>query len=364
MDEKPLQSDNFKCPSCGADMKYDPKSGMLDCEFCGVKEDICTSNEDIEEYDFAAAETDQSLQDWGTETKTIQCDNCGGKIVVPIDELTGTCAFCGSSKVISTDELPGIKPESLIPFKIDDKSAMSLFGKWIKKRRLAPFALKKEYLAGNIKGVYIPYWSYDTKTLSTYTGQAGDYYYETEMRTVTVNGRTETRPHRVQKIRWRFVSGSYDKAFDDIIFNDSGILDQKLIEKIEPFNLKDLVKYNPKFLAGFAAARYKTGLKAVWERAKAHISKILRNDIQAIIKRGADVVGTVNICTNYTDIKYKHMLLPIWISSYQFKDKVYNFFVNGQTGEVQGSSPKSALKIGGIVVILAAVIAALYFILQ
>ncbi|MDD5018591.1 MAG: hypothetical protein PHO15_10905, partial [Eubacteriales bacterium] len=93
-------------------------------------------------------------------------------------------------------------------------------------------------------------------------------------------------------------------------------------------------------------------------------SRIIRSDIKAIIKRGCDVVGTVNVCTNYTDIKYKHMLLPVWISSYQFRGKVYNFFVNGQTGEVQGSSPKSALKISIIAVIIAAVIAALYFILR
>lgn len=364
MDEKVLQSDSFKCPSCGADMKYDPSSGMLNCAFCNRKEEICAVNEDIEEYDFASAESDQSLNDWGTDTKTIQCDNCGGKTVVPANETTASCAFCGSAKVISTDELPGIKPESLVPFKIDEKNANTLFGAWIKKRKLAPFALKKEYNAGNLKGVYLPYWSYDAKTLSTYTGQAGDYYYDTEMRTVTVNGLTETKPHRVQKIRWRFVSGTYDKTFDDIIFNDSGNVDQKLIEKIEPFHLNELVKYNARFLAGFSAERYKTGLKAVWERAKAHMSRIIRSDIKAIIKRGCDVVGTVNVCTNYTDIKYKHMLLPVWISSYQFRGKVYNFFVNGQTGEVQGSSPKSALKISIIAVIIAAVIAALYFILR
>ena len=98
----------------------------------------------------------------------------------------------------------------------------------------------------------------------------------------------------------------------------------------------NLSNTTPNFLAGFSAERYKSGLKAVWERAKLYINKILRNDIRAIIKRGCDVVGTVNISTNYNDIKYKHMLLPVWISAYTFKDKVYNFFINGQTGEVQG----------------------------
>lgn len=363
MSEKIVKSDSFKCPSCGADMKFDPSSGMLLCDFCDRKEKIKAVNEDIEEYDFLSAESDESLNDWGAQTKTIQCDNCGGKTVMPTGETTVTCAFCGSPNVIATDELPGIKPESLIPFKIDFNKANTFFAGWIKKRRLAPFALKKQYKAGKMKGVYIPYWSYDTNTQSNYTGQAGDYYYVPETYTVTVDGKTETRTRQVQKIRWRFVSGTYDKLFDDIIFNDSGNVDQKIIEKIEPFRLNELIKYNAKFLAGFAAERYKSGLKAVWERAKTFITKVIRNDIRDIIKRGCDVVGTVNVSTNYTDIKYKHMLLPMWISSYRFKGKVYNFFVNGQTGEVQGRSPKSALKIGGLVLIGIAIIVGLYFLL-
>ena len=251
MNDKTVNSDSFKCPSCGADMTFDPASGMLSCAFCDHKDEIIAVNEEIEEYDLLTAEEDPAMADWGTETKTVECDNCGGKTVVPAGETTVTCAFCGSAKVVSTDEMPGIKPESLIPFKIDNKKANILFAEWIKKRRFAPSALKKEYREDGLKGVYIPYWSYDTNTHSSYTGQAGDYYYETEMRTVTVNGRTQTRPHRVQKTRWRFVSGTYDKSFDDIIFNDSGKVDQKIIERIEPFHLNELVKYNPKFFSRF-----------------------------------------------------------------------------------------------------------------
>lgn len=364
MSDKVVHSESFKCPSCGADMKFDPAKGMMHCEFCERDEEIETVNEEIEEYDFFSAEADESLNDWGAQTKTVECDNCGGKTIVPAEETTVACAFCGSPKVVSTDELPGIKPESLIPFKIDDGKAKLLFADWVKKRWLAPFALKKEYKADKMKGVYIPYWSYDTKTMSSYTGQAGDYYYTTETYTVTVDGKTETRTRQVRKIRWRFVSGTYDKEFDDIIFNDSGNVEQAIIEKIEPFHLNELVHYDPRFLAGFAAERYKNGLKAVWERAKQFMSKLIRKDIIDIIERGCDVAGMVNVSTKYTDIRFKHMLLPIWISSYQFKGKTYNFFVNGQTGEVQGKSPKSALKIGALVLVGLAIIAGAYFLLR
>lgn len=99
MSEKVLDNESFKCPSCGADMKYDPGSGMLSCDFCERKEEIVVDNADIEEYDFSTAETDETLNDWGTQTKTIQCDNCGGKTVIPANETTVSCAFCGSPKV-------------------------------------------------------------------------------------------------------------------------------------------------------------------------------------------------------------------------------------------------------------------------
>ena len=364
MSENLTNSDSFKCPSCGADMRFDPASGKLKCDFCEREEAIEANNEDIEEYDFNAAENDESLSDWGTITRTVQCDNCGGTTVVPAGQTTVTCAFCGSPKVVAREELPGIKPESLIPFKVDEDKAKGLFKNWIKKRRFAPSALKKSLRTDNLKGVYIPYWSYDTNTRSVYSGQAGDYYYVPETYTVTVNGRTEVRTRQVQKIRWRFVSGTYDKSFDDLIFNDSGNVDQRILEQIEPFMLNELLQYNPRFLAGFVAERYKNGLKAVWEKAKARIASILRSDITSIIKRSADVVGALNVNTTYKDIKYKLMLLPVWISSYTFREKVYNFYINGQTGEVQGRAPKSFWKIAGLIAAIIAACVAVYFILK
>ncbi len=364
MKNNDVKNESFKCPSCGADMKYDSQLGQLGCDFCDRRERLLAVNEDIEEFNFEAAENDESLNDWGLKTKTIKCSNCGAKTVTATDKPLVSCAFCGSVNIAPVQEQPGIRPESLIPFIIDMNKAALLFETWIKKRWLAPFALKKGYSSNKLRGVYIPYWSHDTQTKSSYIGQAGDYYNDTEMRTVTVDGKTETKPHKVQKVRWRFISGTFDKKFDAIMYNDSRNIDPKRIEKIEPYRLNELIKFDQKFMTGFEAEHYNSGLKIIWGRAKAFMRKSIRNDIRDILKRGSDVVGTVNISTHYTDIKYKHMLLPIWISSYEFKNKIYNFFVNGQTGEVQADSPKSVLKIGGIVLIILAVAAALYFILK
>ena len=143
MNESTVGSDIFKCPSCGADMTFDPQSGNLSCALCDRKDDICTVNEEIEEYDFDADETNPSLNDWGIATETVNCGNCGGKVVVPAGQATSACAFCGLSKVTSTDELPGIRPASLIPFKIDANKANSLFYDWMKKASFCTFCAQE-----------------------------------------------------------------------------------------------------------------------------------------------------------------------------------------------------------------------------
>lgn len=354
-------SDYFKCPSCGADMKLDVSSKTACCDFCNRKDEITAVNEDIVDLDFNKTETDASLNDWGTDVSVVRCAGCGKQSLSA--SADAPCAFCGSADMTFVDMLPGLRPDSLIPFKIDVNKAVQLFIRWIKRRRFSPFALKREFKAGNIRGVYIPYWSYDTNAKSSYTGQAGDYYYDDETSTVTISGKTETKTRRIQKIRWRFVSGSYDRNFKDIMFNDSA-LDQKVLESLEPFRLNELIKYEPRFLQGFYVERQSGGLKAVWERARSYMGKAIRTDIQDTIRRGCDVLGKININTNFTDVKYRLMLLPVWISSYRFRSKTYNFYINGQTGEVQGKSPRSILKIGGIIVILAGIITGLCFLLK
>ena len=229
--------------------------------------------------------------------------------------------------------------------------------------KLAPFKMKKEYSSGTPSGVYIPYWSFDAKTKTAYSGQAGDYYRETDQDTHTEGDKTEARPKSVKKLRWRFVSGSYDKAFNGIIYNDSKELGGDIVQRLEPFKLNELEKFTPRHLAGFSAQRYGSGPKAAWTRAKTFMSGVIREDVRGIVKRGSDVLGPVNICPEYTDIHHKLMLLPVWISSYRYKDKLYSYYINGQTGEITGNSPKSALKIFIIILIALALLTALYFLL-
>jgi hypothetical protein len=215
------------------------------------------------------------------------------------------------------------------------------------KKIYGTWALKNSYQAQRMTGMYIPCWTYDSNTYSTYTAEAGEYYYVTETDWVEEDGKRKMVTRQVRKIRWHFTSGDYSEFFNDILVNASKQIDNQLMSKLEPFNLSELVHYSPEFLSGFLAERYSITLKDGWNIAINKINSMIHNGI--IKKIHADEVRNLNVNTAYNDIKYKHILLPIWLSAYTYKNKVYRYMINGQTGEVQGHAPVSPWKVAGLV---------------
>jgi len=138
------------------------------------------------------------------------------------------------------------------------------------------------------------------------------------------------------------------------------------MKKIEPYDTNNAKKYDPEFLAGFISERYSVGLRQGWENAKVGIDGQLKNDITAKIKREkhADKVAALRTTTTYDGITYKYLMLPMWVSNFVYKGKIYNFFVNGQTGKVGGRYPISALRVILTVVIVLAIILLLYWLYQ
>jgi len=351
--------ESFQCPSCGSSMKHNAAERNLNCPSCGYVENACQENTDNVMFDFAGAQIDPASQDWGVSVQSVICSDCGGKVVVTATEGSLNCTFCGSQHVTVLDEAPGIHPDSIIPFKLDNSKAYERISDWINKRYLAPFPFKAEYTSGKLAGIYLPYWSFDAQVNAAYTGQAANSYTDTEIDTVTSDERTDTKKRRVKKLRWRFVTGTIEKKFQNVMFSDAAQLDAKTIEKLEPFKLNELVKYSPKYLIGYATGRCKDGIEAVWRRAQSYMGGSVREEVHSTVKRGSDVVGAVNTCATFSEIAFKKLLLPVWVGSYRYKNKNYHIYINGQTGVVCGKSPISALKIGIMALAAAAVIAAL-----
>jgi hypothetical protein len=335
-------TDKFPCKGCGGNMVFDPETRALTCAYCGSKVEITDEASPILEYDFNDEE-ENIPEEWSRGTRIIKCDACGAETVLDANDAAQFCAFCGSSHIIKADKNVGIPPESLIPFKITEKNARQQFSQWIKKRWFAPRALKNNYQSQRLKGVYIPSWTYDSDTSSAYTGEGGTYYYVTETRWVTENGKQVAKQVQVRKIRWWPTNGTYSEYFDDIPVYASRNVEAGLMAKLEPFERQELVHFKPEYLSGFLAERYSLGLKDGWEVARGSIENEIRSGV--IRQINADEVRNLRINTYYNSIKYKLTLLPVWISAYTYKNKAYTFMVNGQTGKTSGHVPVSAMKV-------------------
>jgi ribosomal protein L37E len=356
--EKTEKTDKFPCPGCGANMKFNPDTQTLTCEYCSRSIEIASEDTEIEEHDFFTAD-DSADGNWGQETRVIKCERCGAKTVLDVYSAAASCAFCGSPHVVKIDESAGIPPESLIPFSVSADKALKLFGKWIKGRFFAPGDVKRDCRSHKLTGVYVPFWTYDADTWSAYTGEAGTYYYVTRTHWVTRNGKRTMVTTRERRIRWRPAAGVYTEYFDDIPVNASVNIEAQLMAKLQPFCMDRLVRYKPEYLSGFIAERYGIGLREGWESAREVIKKRIYNGVVRQIN--ADTVRNIRINTRYRSIKYKHLLLPVWISSFTYKNKVYRYMVNGQTGEVQGRAPVSPWKVASVVLVVAAIAAVAYF---
>lgn len=348
------QTEVTQCSSCGGNTVYDPATSTLKCPFCGTENDIKTTRHNAIEHSFLQAlqEEDRS---WDDEKRVFQCDNCGAETILDKDKVADFCSFCGSSHIALSNHHAGIKPALVIPFKISKDEAVMKFKGWIKKRYFAPSKLIQSYELSHLSGAYIPYWTFDSQTNSSYVVRIGTYYYVTVTKTVMVDGKPKQVTEQVRKIRWRTANGRYSEFFDDVLVKASRNVASGLITNIEPFQLNDLVDYQTAYLSGFLAERYSIPLKEGWHDAKGTIDAHIESGIQS--QERGDVVQVVSVSTDYKNITYKHILLPIWISSFQFNNKVYRFLVNGQTGKVSGQAPVSIVKVSILVAVILAIIA-------
>ncbi|MGB0902939.1 TFIIB-type zinc finger domain-containing protein [Halocynthiibacter sp.] len=345
------ETHRFPCDACGSDLRFDPAAGLLTCDHCGNQESMeghgeISHSEAIRELDFRAA-LDARLPEADTEEiRASSCTNCGAQVVFSDQNHAQECPFCATPVVTDTGASRQIKPKATLPFALEEREAHDEMNAWLGKLWFAPGGLQEYARKGRkMNGIYVPYWTYDADTKTRYSGQRGTVYYET--RTVRVNGETQTR--RVQKIRWRNVSGRVARFFDDVLVLASHSLPKKYTDNLAPWNLSHLEPYRPEYLAGFNSEGYVVELADGYSEARAMMDQVIRRDIKFDI--GGDRQRISAMDTSVSDVTFKHILLPVWMAAYKYRGKTYRFVVNGQTGRVQGERPWSAWKIAAAVIL-------------
>ncbi len=339
----------FACPSCGGEARWNPAKKLLICPFCGTTspaqaELTPTGDEVIIEHDLVAdlRRIPDSQRGWQTAKTSVKCQSCQAISVFDAERVGQRCDFCGSGSLVPYEEIKeAFRPESLLPMKISEQQVRESIRNWYGNRWFAPNALKRAAWTDSVKGLYIPYWTFDAQVHADWEAESGYHYYETE--TYTDNeGRTQTR--QVMRTRWVPSSGVVDHFFDDELVSASRGVQPELLRKIEPFpTTSDLLPYKAGFLSGWVVERYQIDLVTAAKEARDEMEQAM-NSLCAQQVPG-DTHRNLEVRTDYAGQTYKHILVPLWLLSYTYGTERFQVVINGYTGAIAGKYPKSWVKI-------------------
>ncbi|MBF0146807.1 MAG: primosomal protein N' (replication factor Y) - superfamily II helicase [Magnetococcales bacterium] len=351
----------FPCARCGSSLNYSPGVSSLVCSHCGHAQEVPSLKGEMVELDFDAwlekAEADGRMQ----EVTVAACAGCGASIEPERGMVAMTCPFCGLAMDLQGTSRRQIKPTGLLPFKVEAKQARDHFRTWVSSRWFAPNRLKRAAREETpLSGLYVPYWTFDARTESDYRGQRGVHYQVQETYTVMEGGRSVQKTRTVTRTRWSPAHGHVSHGFDDVLVMASDQLPGEMADKLEPWDLEHLVAYDPGYVGGFRAQSYQLGLADGFTHAKGKMVQAIEEMVRRQI--GGDVQRIDHLDTRYDDITFKHVLLPLWLSTYRFGQKSYRFLINGRTGEVQGERPYSRVKITFAVLAVLALLGGLWLV--
>ncbi len=339
----------FTCERCGAVLSYAPGTAELACSYCGHRNRIAEAPPvGLEERALAPAIATYAGEPPPTIPVQAGCGSCGASLTFDAPAFAGLCPFCGKPVVADPTPHRRVPPAGVLPFLVGEQEARRLVSDWLKGLWFAPSGLAAQARGpGRLEGVYLPYWTFDSRTATAYAGRRGDVRYVTRHVERVVNGRRVRQTEQVPEIRWWPVSGRVAREFDDVPVPAGGTLPARLVEALEPWDLDGMRPFTPDYLSGFGAELYQVPVDAGFQRAQAIMRSVIEADIRHDIGGDQQVIERMQV--QHRDTTFKQVLLPVWVAAFRFLGKPYRFVVNGRTGEVHGERPYSAWKIAGAV---------------
>lgn len=321
----------YKCPCCGGAVEFDSSTQNLKCPYCDAEFDIEALNA------FGAEESKEDVADWASNSesfsdeeaegmKVYKCQSCGGEVIG--DEALGAtnCPYCDNPVVMKGAFSGELKPDIVIPFKLDKKAAKEALSKHISSKKLLPKVFKDENHIDEIKGVYVPYWLFDCDAFgeATYKGEKIRTWSDSNF-----NYR-ETSVYRISR--------SGRMLFSALPADGSTKMEDKLLESIEPFNISEGVDFNTAYLSGYLADKYDVSSDECLERINERIKNSLQSKLRSTVS-GYENIIVNSSSMNLNDAKCRYALYPVWILNTSWNDKKYTFAMNGQTGKIVGDLP-------------------------
>ena len=343
------QITNFQCPACTGPLHFDGESGKLRCDYCGslftVQEIEALYGDKIDQAAQAyetepvtnvtgdgAWDWDTAGSDWGEEAahlKSYNCPSCGAELICEETTVATSCPYCGNHTVVAGQFTGMLKPDYILPFKLDKDAAVEALRQYYKGKKLLPRHFRSENHIEEVKGVYVPFWLFDA------TADADMQFAATRVRSYSQGNEriTETDHFRVRR------AGSVD--FFRIPVDGSKKMPDALMDAIEPFDYSELKSFSAAYLPGFLAEKYDMDADACEERADFRAG----NTAEDIIR--STVTGYTTCSTVGKDIRVhrgnvKYALMPVWMLATRWKGKSFLFAMNGQTGKLIGDLPVAA----------------------
>ena len=332
----------YKCPCCGGAISFNSTAQKMKCPYCGTEfemETLKAMDEELkaeqpESMEWDMPDGDTFKEDETAHMRVYTCQSCGGEIVGDENLGSSRCPYCDSTIVMKGMFAGDLKPDYVIPFKIERNAAKEGLGRHLKGKRLLPKVFKDENHIDEIKGLYVPFWMFDSKA------DANARYDATKVK------RWSDARYEYTETSYYSVSRAGNLLFENVPADGSSKMDDDLMESVEPFDFKGAVPFQTAYLAGYLADKYDVTAEENVERVNARIKKRLQGG------------------------KVKYVLCPVWILNTTWKGEKYVFAMNGQTGKFVGNLPldKGAYRrwffgLTGLYTAIAFIISLLFFVI-
>ena len=324
----------YKCPCCDGAIEFDANLQKMKCPYCDTEFEV----ETLKQYDAALRDVPQEDMQWDTQAgsqwqsgesdnlRSYICNTCGGEVLADATTGASECPFCGNP-VIMTQQFSGIlKPDVVIPFKLDKNAAMAALQNHYKGKRLLPKVFKDQNHLKEVKGVYVPVWLFDTQA----DGHVRYKATRTRFWSDSQYNYTETSHYSVIR------AGKL--GFENVPVDGSTKMEDALMESIEPYHIGDAVDFQTAYLSGFLADKYDVDAQASIHRAN---ERIRQSTADAFVDTVVGYSSVIPVSTNIqlSSGRARYALYPVWLLNTQWNDKKFTFAINGQTGKIAGDLP-------------------------
>ena len=325
----------YKCPCCGGAIHFDSTIQKMKCPYCDTEFEM----EALQGYDEALNQEQPDEMVWDTsagtewsegETNglhTYQCQSCGGEIVGDESMAASACPYCGNPIVVTGQFSGALKPDYVIPFKLDKKAAKAGLMRHLRGKRLLPKVFKDQNHIDEIKGIYVPFWLFDTDA------DADIRYRATKVRSWS------DKNYNYTETRFFMVARSGNIGFTRVPVDGSTKMEDDLMESIEPFDFKEAVPFQTAYLAGYMADKYDQEPDELTGRVYERMEQSVKDCFEASVKGYATVTPKQEKVTVTNKGEVKYGLFPVWFLNTKWNGKTYSFAMNGQTGKFVGNLP-------------------------